>query len=178
MSTKTIVPISLRYTVLKIIVLGFAAMTVLTQIYYWYGILTGTQPIEGFQVATGQTVYGRPDSGLDFVLTTLTVALLTIALIYAYRLIQQLEPDEPDYSAVIRHLARFATALCLYAIGSVFSAIIMASIDIMDETGEFGLALLIDTSRITLLMISVVLFMVTKALHAADEAVEETQNFL
>ncbi|MEM9054254.1 MAG: hypothetical protein AAGB16_02920 [Pseudomonadota bacterium] len=145
---------------------------------FWGSAALGVTQPEWFQVRYDGIDASQPNSPILFVMQFLLLALMLIALWHGYQALKRLEEPAKDYSQLVRHLARFSTALFLYSIGATFVAIIRTSLTTAQESGEFAIVLAISADRFTLLIICFVLYCVCNALRAADEAVEETQSFL
>lgn len=178
MSIRSIFSPSMGYFALKFVVLGWAALAVFSHGYFWTLKLVGRDQAAVFRVAYPEEIGRAPSTVFDFVLTSLVVGLLVSAFWYGFQAIRSLERAERAYSDLVRHLGRFATALFLYSLGAVLADILLASVAQYERTQELGLVLIVAFNQISLLIISIILFLICNALRLADEAVAENQSFL
>lgn len=178
MSMKPTLYPRLGFMLLKLAIAGWAAVVLVAHLYYWISMATGNNQPGRLQVYYGDGLGTVPDSLLDFVLSSIMIALLSATLWYALQMVRRLEVEQINYSSVIQQLARFAKSLFLYSASSAVATAIMASIDRHQQTGDAGIVLMLELDQINLLIISFVIFIVGKALRLADAAVQENQTFL
>ena len=146
--------------------------------YYWIAVATGQSQPAWLQVQYESGMSGELNSVPGFVISSVLTGLLLLALFHGFRALTILARDERSYRDLVAHLARFSTTLALYSIAAALSTIVLASIGQYQDTGQFSLILVLNGDRISLLIISIVLYLVCNALREASEAVEENQSFL
>ena len=178
MSTETRFLSPRVYAIAKTAVALWAFGNVVAFAIFWGSAALGVAQPDWFQVRYDGINGTGSQAAIVFVLQSLVLGLLLVALWHGYQALGRLERPASEFSPLIKHLARFATALFLYSIGATFVAILRSSLAAVEETGEFGIVLSISADRLTLLIICFVLYCVCNALRVADEAVEETQSFL
>ena len=167
------------YLAAKIIVGVWALGSLAAFVIFWGSAALGTEQPAVFQVKYDGLGTLGANAPVVFVLQAILQVLLLIAQWHAWQSLGRLENPASDYSDLVRHLARFATALFFYAIGASILAIVRASLAAAAEApGDLTVVFAIDADRMTLLIVSFVLYCVCNALRLADEAVEETQSFL
>lgn len=169
---------SRAYAFARFCVAAWAVIATFSHCLYWGTAFLGVEQPELFNVEYGPGRLSAPFEAVSFICATVVLTLLLFALWHAFHALRFLEQPAQAYSELIGHLARFASALLFYSISAAFLAVLWASLEHFQSTGDIRIVLTITVDRITLLIISFVLYCVCNALRVADEAIEETQSFL